>query len=163
MADKYICNKCKESLYDFELNKVEGGYSECCYYGEHVDWRYEGDDYVCPHCGSDDLIEAVECPICGGFHDKEESYGGYCEKCVDKAATPENLIEWCEVEEETETVEINAAIMTMVRELKIDINDLLKEVINESVYKDRLEKVCKESIKEEFDTEFFMKWFKERG
>ena len=146
--ETYICAKCKSVIEVEDLERVKGEF---------------GDEYVCPHCGSTEYYEAVECPICGEYVREDESYGGYCENCVDKAATPENLIEWCDNEDETDFLEVNSAVASMCRELKIDINALLKVVINESVYKDRIEKACKESVKQEFDTEHFMVWYAERG
>lgn len=146
--ETYICAKCKSVIEVEDLERVKGEF---------------GDEYVCPHCGSTEYYEAVECPICGEYVLEEEAYGGYCENCVNKAATPENLIEWCDIEEETETVEINYAVASMIKELKIDINDLLKAVVNESVYKDRLKRVCESMVQDEIDTEYFMKWWKDRG
>ena len=147
MEKVYICEKCKEVVWESDLKTVEG------------------DDCVCPCCGGSSyyLNEAVKCSACGEYVLEDESYDGYCENCIDKAATPENLIEWCDIEDETEFLEVNSAVASMCRELKIDINDLLKEVINESVYKDRVLKACQESVKQEFDTEYFMKWWKNRG
>ena len=150
----YICKECTNVVEDYEIKREKG---------EWLDGYYMGDDYVCPHCGSEEFQEAVQCPICGEYVAKEESYDGFCEDCVDKAATPENLIEWCDLEDETEFLEVNSAVASMCRELKIDINDLLKAAVNESVYKDRVLKACQESVKQEFDTEYFMKWWKNRG
>ena len=163
MINKYICDNCKENLYGYELKRVEGEWIDCRYYGEHIGWQYEGDDYVCPYCGSYDLIKANVCPLCGEFHDKEESYGGYCEKCAEKAATPENLIEWCDNSDYKESMEINCEVLYMCKYLKIDIEAVLKSAIFESVYKDKLNAYCKKTVKEDYDTEFFMKWWKDRG
>lgn len=150
----YICAKCKSVIEVEDLERVKG---------EWEDGYYKGDEYVCPHCGSTEYYEAVQCPICCKYILEDESYDGYCEDCVNEAATPENLIEWCDIEDETEFLEVNSAVASMCRELNININDLLKEVINESVYKDRIVKACRECVKQEFDTEYFMKWFTERG
>ena len=159
----YICKNCNEVLFVDELKRVKGEWIDCRYGGEHVGFQYEGDDYVCPHCGSEELQEAVQCPICGEYVAEEESYDGYCENCVEKAATPENLIEWSEYEKDTDTVEINESLLAMCKALKIDIEAVLKAAINESAYKDKLNAYCKMTAKEEIDTEYFMKWFTERG
>lgn len=154
MENVYICEKCKSVVWESDLESVKGDWC-----GDY----YMGDEVACPHCGCQNLDEAVECPACGEYVVKSESYDDYCEKCVDKAATPENVIEYCDLEEESETVEINLAVYSMIKELHIDINDLLKEIVNESVYRDRFEKVCQETIKQELDIDYFMNWWKNRG
>lgn len=151
---KVFCEKCNRVIDVDDLLLTEGDIM----FGRPI---YYNDE--CPHCGGHDFTELLECKSCGEYVPEELYYDGYCENCVEKAATPENLIEWCDIEDEKKFLEVNSAVASMCRELKINIEDLLKEVINESVYKDRIEKACKESVKHEFDTEYFMKWWKNRG
>ena len=152
--ETYICAKCKSVIEVEDLERVKG---------EWEDGYYKGDEYVCPHCGSTEYYEAVQCPICGEYVAEEESYDGYCENCVEKAATPENLVKWCDDGNYKESVEINESIVDMCKALKIDIEAVLKAVIFENAYKDRLEAYSKMSAKDEIDTEYFMRWFTERG
>ena len=149
----YICERCKGLIDVGEFERTNGDW---------LDGYYMGDEYVCPHCGHSECVEAIKCESCGEYVSKEEAYGGYCEKCVNEAATPENVAEWCNEEDETETVEINTAVKRMCESLGIDINDLLTEVINESAFKDRIKKSCEETVKEELDTEYFMNWWIEK-
>ena len=118
-----ICKNCEQLFDEDEFRSID--------VSQWIDdRRYEEHEHVCPYCGSDDYSEAVECKSCGEYIPEECAYDGYCEDCVNKAATPENLIEWCDDEDETETVEINSAVMTMLRELNIDIGYALREIIN---------------------------------
>ena len=71
---KYVCSECGE-IFDedeaktiYERDTGEGGYGS-------VIWSYD----VCPFCGSEDLEEARECPICGEWHDPDS--GELCEDC----------------------------------------------------------------------------------
>lgn len=152
-----ICKNCEQLFDEDEFRSID--------VSQWIDdRRYEEYEHVCPYCGSDDYSEAVECKSCGEYVPEECAYNGYCEDCVEKAATPENLIEWCDDEDFKEKVEINEELLAMCKFLNIDIEAVLKAAINESVYKDKLNAYCKMTAKEEIDTEHFMKWVeKKRG
>ena len=153
----YYCNNCKDVFDADDARLIRTS-------NRVGDWIKVDEDYVCPHCGSCDYSEAVECKSCGEYIPEECAYDGYCEDCVNKAATPENLIEWCDDEDFKEKVEINEELLAMCKFLNIDIEAVLKAAINESVYKDKLTAYCKMTAKEEIDTEHFMKWVeKKRG
>ena len=153
----YYCNNCKDVFDADDARLIRTS-------NRVGDWIKVDEDYVCPHCGSCDCEEAVECPSCGEYISKEESYGGYCENCVNEAATFENLMECDESDDNKEKVAINETLLAVCQEFKIDIEAVLKAAINESVSKEKLNAYCCRYAKDTYDTEYFMEWVeKNRG
>lgn len=77
--EKYVCAECGE-IFDedeaktiYERDTGEGGYG-------NVIWSYD----LCPFCGSEDLEEARECPICGEYHGGESDV---CDTCLEDIET----------------------------------------------------------------------------
>jgi len=70
---RYICKTCGNSCNEDELvvKLIRSN-----------DWYSpdEYDDPRCPECGSDDVWEAEECPICGEYYIKEDG-GAICPDC----------------------------------------------------------------------------------
>ena len=152
----YYCNNCKDVFDADDARRIDASFRA-------GDWIKEEYEYVCPHCGSCDYDEAVECSDCGKYVLKEESFGGYCEECVNKAATFENLLKCDDDGDYKEKIEINETLVAVCQEFKIDIEVVLKAAINESVSKEKLNAYCNHYATDIYDTEYFMKWFKERG
>lgn len=59
---------------------------ECGVKFDRVGERYsDGYDYcVCPHCGDDNLNEAVRCECCDEYVDALDLDEGWCPECQDK-------------------------------------------------------------------------------
>lgn len=72
--EKYYCTECgavhteDELEMDVEYDNGDGGYGNPMYA-----------TFICPECGSEDLVEAVECPVCGEWHDPDD--GEICADC----------------------------------------------------------------------------------
>jgi len=78
---EYVCNDCRE-VFDESI---------AAYQKERVAdyWGYQPayiKTMICPHCGSDDIIEAAECSICGEHYHPDALYhltiGDICEECA---------------------------------------------------------------------------------
>ena len=71
---KFVCNECDkifeedEAIYEEERDTGEGGYGGVIY-----SWP------TCPHCGSECLNEAEECPVCHDDFNPDE--GEICALC----------------------------------------------------------------------------------
>lgn len=58
---------------------------------------------VCPYCGSDDYVEAVQCKVCGDYFDEEELIGGICKDCLAEAMDNIDLLkDYLEASEQIE-------------------------------------------------------------
>lgn len=72
-----ICKSCELLLDESELEMVVDSVP----YGEgYVDMP---SGCVCPHCGSDELCEAVECSCCGRYIAKDTLDIDLCDDCAD--------------------------------------------------------------------------------
>ena len=70
---RYYCKDCGAVLSPDELKDEKQPYGEGCGYDL---WEYVSH---CPECGSTDLTEAVQCPVCGEWHDPDD--GELCPDC----------------------------------------------------------------------------------
>lgn len=84
--ERYYCTECGAILTEDELDRDveydngEGGYGNPMY-----------TTLLCPECGSEDLVEAEKCPVCGEYFDGE---GQMCASCeADVKALWLNLLE----------------------------------------------------------------------
>lgn len=74
IMDRYFCEECGHVATEDELDYYEerdtgeGGYGNVMY-----------SEARCPECGSEDLIEAKECPICGEWHGNDDVI---CDPCT---------------------------------------------------------------------------------
>ncbi len=145
--EDYICRKCKSH---WDLSEAQFVEDDCTGF------------QVCPFCGSDDIADAVKCPECGGWYDVDDTYHDYCEGCIKEFATPESVISYCEDEKETEAVEVNRGVLSILSSIGIDVNKLLTRIALEKAnsieYEDHL-KACSEiDVKVELDTGYFMNY-----
>lgn len=97
-----------------------------CHYEEHGERRSDG----C-RCGGE-LVEAVECPVCGEYIEEEDCI---CGVCYEEGMTIENAIKYGE--EQPIDIPINEFVANVLS-VK-EINDILIEYIYDN-YKDK----CKE-------------------
>lgn len=71
---RYCCTACGEIHTENEMDAYveydtgEGGYGNAMYA-----------ILICPECGSEDLVEAVKCPVCNEWYDPDD--GGICKDC----------------------------------------------------------------------------------
>lgn len=71
---KYYCHECgavfdeDDMHYLNEYDTGEGGYGNVMY-----------SMALCPECDSEDIEEAVQCPVCGEWHDPDD--GELCPDC----------------------------------------------------------------------------------
>lgn len=153
----YYCNDCKQVFDADDARRIDASFRA-------GDWIKEEYEYVCPRCGSKHYSEAVKCNSCGEYVPEEESYGGYCENCVNEAATFENLMECDESDNNKTKIEISETLLAVCQEFKIDIEAVLKAAINENVSKEKLNAYCCHYATDIYDTEYFMDWIeKKRG
>lgn len=58
---------------------------------------------VCPYCGSDDYVKAVECKECGDWYDEDVLIGGICKDCLAEAMNNIDLLkDYLEASEQIE-------------------------------------------------------------
>ena len=148
----YYCNDCKQVFDADDARRIDASFRA-------GDWIKEEYECVCPHCGSDDYSEAVECLMCGEYLSIEDAYDGYCAECINKAATFENLIACDESDNNKGKIEISDTLLAACQDLKIDIEAVLKAAIKESVSKEKLNAFC-QGFAKDTDTEYFMNWYK---
>lgn len=80
IMDRYFCEECGHVATEDELDYYEerdtgeGGYGNVMYSLP-----------LCPECGSEDLIEAKECPICGEWHGNDDVICDPCTEDIRKA------------------------------------------------------------------------------
>lgn len=80
IMDRYFCKECGHVATEDELDYYEerdtgeGGYGNVMY-----------SEARCPECGSEDLIEAKLCPVCGEWHGNDNVICDPCTEDIRKA------------------------------------------------------------------------------
>jgi hypothetical protein len=74
---KFYCRDCK-SLIDEECVIWR---ETCSDEDGHYTDGFKGEYAVCPYCGGTDIEDAVQCTVCGEWHNEEELTVGLCSKC----------------------------------------------------------------------------------
>ena len=107
---KYFCLDCKGSCESNEL----GSYSECV--GEFWGSPAYQSFAVCPYCGSEEIVEAMECKVCGTVYPEDEIHGAVCDECLNKyKQDPQRCYD-----------------VTKEHKTEISINDFLAQMFTES-------------------------------
>lgn len=73
-----ICSNCGRVFREDESDFCRELVGEYCGQPAYQDYR------VCPECHSDEIGEAVRCPICDEYYD---GYEDYCDNCLQYIAT----------------------------------------------------------------------------
>lgn len=110
-----ICNNCGYLCHEDDIGTVSEYRGEC-----HGVECYENVSDTCPHCHGD-FVKAVECKICGSYHDKanDENYcGGYCLECLENKATFEAAVDIGN--DNKESVRLNGLLTHMFTESEIE-------------------------------------------
>jgi len=117
------CTRCEELL----------GYNEPIL--TKIAWDYDLDawDMVCPHCGGE-IEEVTLCKVCEEWHSEDRmTDDDICMECVEKYATPENLLKYAEAENIKDEVEINSFAMSVLGILGISLNDIAVKVAKDLI------------------------------
>lgn len=109
----------------------------------------------CPHCGSDDIDEAVRCAECGEWVNEKNLVNGLCPACIERHAS------------DYETVKAYGAD----RKEAVEINGFLAWAFTPAEIEEILERELKNSGKAEKDahtfatddTDDFTNWLNERS
>lgn len=125
---KYICEKCKSVVEDWEIGYHIESYGE----------RLRND--TCD-CGGD-LIPAKECKICGEIFNAEDLIGKVCEGCIEEHETIKNVLN--AGDNDTQSVEINGFVASVLTEKQI--NEILVKWVEENFTDHSVEvvKYCKQ-------------------
>lgn len=137
----YICKDCGE-VFDEIYVKEDFEILDC---GTRKE-TYE----MCPHCGSDDFVEAKQCKICGEFFaDDELDY--VCDDCVDDYKNDVDLcLRMCERDEVTSSLTLNGFWDTYFSESEVE--KILRDYFVKNILPD---KSCEDFINNDRD------WFGE--
>lgn len=77
----YICKNCGKAIENEELKSVTHWLDD--------EFGSTWEQFVCPYCDSDEIVEAEECLHC--HKPKYIKYGEICEDCVKELSTKENF------------------------------------------------------------------------
>ena len=156
MTKDLICRKCGHLFSADEAPRIRGDFiCGVCVNG----------DIICPNCRSDRIETASECICCGKHFPEDEIYDGCCEDCTEALATPHNVIDYCDANDEKTDVEINFATASLLRSCGYDLNEILKDFLisasEHPLLKVRFHKAAKETATRELDLEHFVCFCKE--
>lgn len=122
--------KCLECGEFFERN--DAVYSSS-YVGEHFGTPVSQRVLCCPTCGSDDLIPAKSCKICGEYFGEDDIEDGVCSDCLNDALKEyrddfDKCLDLCK--DEKENIEINPIFAHFFTESQI--NEILLRELKEA-------------------------------
>lgn len=89
----WYCRNCDSRFEDFdeEMERVSNDPVMDIPYG------------VCPYCGSDDFVNAIQCNECGEWYDEDDLVGGLCHECLAEAMNDIDLLkDYLEASEQIE-------------------------------------------------------------
>lgn len=89
MEKIYKCNKCGAIFekHEVKINTGTGCYEDDYCVGSMFSGRnyYEYEEYHCPECYSEDIVDGYLCNECESFHEfLQDEFYGICEDCVQK-------------------------------------------------------------------------------